>query len=518
MKVRKRLLFALGFGFLGMAWFIHDALSIPATTRLIETKWETNGCRMPVEVISPAAQGGDAFAIVLHGLGANRRIMKKLGMSLAWSDLRVFLVDLPGHGDNTDSFSVERAEACTAALLESLAAAKEIVPERTVLIGHSFGGALAIRLADRFPTAATVALSPAPMVEVEGMPAEFLMQKPPQRIPSNLLLVLGQLDIPQITTATKQLVEMAGGERFAKEDFDERRAVRLYTSPRATHTSLLVHRDVWAATDAWWRRAIPMYLEARSFVGHALSGAAALGFVGLMLIFAGLVRWLAALLDTQSAAEVPAQLTVRTISAWLAGGVAAVVLMSFLRKPLAPEFLYSNNYLAFVLVLAGVAVVVSRATSLKWQAAPRGMALAATMGLFVVLAFAWWLAKDTTDLLLNGARWGRLVWLTAMLSFFGLAEEIILGSPPQTWRRKLGRHAISLLLRLALWMCIAVGAFTLGSGQALILVMFLYMAVFSVFTRLGADSIWRHTGSMPAAALFNAMLTAWFLAAVFPLV
>jgi hypothetical protein len=43
------------------------------------------------------------------------------------------------------------------------------------------------------------------------------------------------------------------------------------------------------------------------------------------------------------------------------------------------------------------------------------------------------------------------------------------------------------------------------------------LAAFSMLQRLATDGLRRRTGSATAAALFGAILAAWFIAAVFPL-
>ena len=52
---------------------------------------------------------------------------------------------------------------------------------------------------------------------------------------------------------------------------------------------------------------------------------------------------------------------------------------------------------------------------------------------------------------------------------------------------------------------------------ALSIVLALYFATVSLGQRLGADSLRRRTQSAAAAAIFSAILPAWFMAAVFPL-
>ena len=52
---------------------------------------------------------------------------------------------------------------------------------------------------------------------------------------------------------------------------------------------------------------------------------------------------------------------------------------------------------------------------------------------------------------------------------------------------------------------------------ALLILLAPYFAAVSLGQRLGADSLRRRTGSAAAAAIFSAILAAWFMAGVFPL-
>ena len=87
--------------------------------------------------------------------------MTYLGEDLAGHGLRAYLFDLPGHGDNQDAFTFPRTLQCATAAVESLIRAGKIDPRTTIFVGHSMGGAIAIRMADREPVLATIAISPA---------------------------------------------------------------------------------------------------------------------------------------------------------------------------------------------------------------------------------------------------------------------------------------------------------------------------------------------------------------------
>jgi hypothetical protein len=105
-----------------------------------------------------------------------------------------------------------------------------------------------------------------------------------------------------------------------------------------------------------------------------------------------------------------------------------------------------------------------------------------------------------------------------------LAEAAALGPPgerksptPEEAGYRAARFVLFVVMRFVLWLALAFALFAFGSGQILVLLLAVFLALFAVFERLGSDAVWRRTGSASAAAFFGAILTAWFIAAVFPL-
>jgi hypothetical protein len=59
--------------------------------------------------------------------------------------------------------------------------------------------------------------------------------------------------------------------------------------------------------------------------------------------------------------------------------------------------------------------------------------------------------------------------------------------------------------------------FLLRSNQILIPLLALYLGIFSIFQRLAADAVRRRAASLLSTVIFSAILAAWYIAAVFPL-
>ena len=465
----------------------------------------------PVLILEPATGAARGSVVVFHGLGANRIIMLTSGQWFAAAGFRVYLVDSPGHGRDTAPFSFAANESCARGLLDALGRRGEITPRRTVLFGHSMGAALAVRLADDFPAAATIAVSTAPLV-------------PPRRLPANLLLVAPQLDMPPVLHTEARLAAAAGAPRYAPADFLQMRAFRLLPVPWQSHTGALFDPAAvrtmlrWAldsvvATDA--SAPTPGF---RGFVGGWL------GLLGILFLFPAAASAVAR--PAQSAQIRTSSPPVRPlipIFAWTAALVLAA-LVSARWNVLSALHLYSAGYLASTLLIAGLPL----AAALAWRsgASPRSSEpsrfaaplCGAILALLFVLAASAWLNWQLAELWLIPARWARFPFLVLALLPACYAEERTLGKPPaQGAPARAGRMAIYFLLRGLVWL-VLLGAWYSGVSSALLPVIFgAFLAALSLAQRLGADALRRRTGSEFAAAVFDAILGAWFLAAAFPL-
>src|SRR5207245_8633713 len=102
-------------------------------------------------------------------------------------NLRVFVPDLPGHGRTPGPFTPERAEECTEALVQELMQRRAIVPEKTILAGHSMGGALAVRVGARVPVAGVIAILAAPM-GTQRLSPEIQLFRDSTHLPANSLV------------------------------------------------------------------------------------------------------------------------------------------------------------------------------------------------------------------------------------------------------------------------------------------------------------------------------------------
>jgi pimeloyl-ACP methyl ester carboxylesterase len=476
------------------------------------------GCHTPVTIINPPADTNPAgTVIVLHGLSANRRTMTYLGADFAGHGLRAYLLDLPGHGDNRDAFSFARAQECATIAVESLMRTGTIDPKKTILVGHSMGGAIAIRLADQEPVAATIAMSPAP-------------SDLPKRMPANLLVFSAQYDLGPIRRQAKALAAAAGDDRTALDDFAQQRAFRLQYVPHAMHTSWLLDRATAHRSELWAMQALfpsssvetltlnldlATYESFRS--GRRRLAGSFVGVAGLMLLFPFCAS-LAAKAAGSARPETPSIAPTRAL-ALTEGAACAVASVLILAAFIPLKFLhiYAGDYLASLMLIAAVLLLALNRKAAKqfWSPNLRSLVAAAALGFVVILGAGAWVNWQLSDVWMNAPRWLRFGALLPVAWIFCFTEEVMLGPVEKGSRRAL-RFAVSLGLRLELWLACLLTYYALASGQALILLLVVTLAVFSVVQRLATDALRPRTGPA-AASLFGAILAAWFIAAVFPL-
>lgn len=474
------------------------------------------GCTLPVRVIDPRTPGSSGSIIVLHGISANRRIMQYLGESLAAAGLRAFLIDLPGHGDNKDPFSPSRAESCAAGLLEELTRTGWIFPRHTVLLGHSMGAAIAIRLAQQFPAVATVAISPAPMGSANPLPPGFILFDRPARAPANLLILRGALEPRSLYANDRSLLATAGGERLSPQDFALGLAAHFEILPTATHTSLIFDSRVARASLDWIRHVLPLQETTDpNPARRALGGL--LGLIGLILLFPALTHVATSRFAKPSPLNAPSPRSPLLLLAAFALSAVVSVLLLRLWNPLRALHILTAEYLAASMLFSALVLfLLFRNDACALFSVPFSALLPATLlGLTTVLLFGLWVSWQLTDAWMSPARWLRFFPLLIVLVPYHAAEEALLAFLPRQSRAL--RLVFFLVFRAILWLAWMAALFFLHSGQILLFLLTPFFLLLFLLQRLAAETVLLSTASRAAAALYGAILSAWLLAASLPL-
>jgi pimeloyl-ACP methyl ester carboxylesterase len=462
-------------------------------------------CNMATDIYEPRSGSATGSVVLLHGLAANKKVMSFTAQEFANQDLRVFVPDLPGHGRTPGPFSPARTEACTAALLRDLARRKAVVVERTLLAGHSMGGAIALRVAPDFPLAGVIAISPAPMHSVHGVPPEVLLFSESPHLGPHSLVLSAAWEPAAIKKIAADLVTQSSDSS------------NQYTVvPNTTHVSILFSSATFDAIRSWSSQLLATSATAPFPTSMPALGCV-LGILGLSLIAPPFLREMTMsknpelLVDSQPAKSIRQTVLLITILASF-----AIALLRFL-VPLRFIHLFQGDYFASFLLLVGVATLVIFRESIPplrtFLKSPWAASSAA--GLLLVLLYAAWFELTFYEAWLTSAGWLRFPLLVLIFLPWHLGEEILLGSPQGSPR--VSRLLRFLLIRALLALALLAGIRYLHSGQILFLLLVVYFVLFSILQRLASDVIRAQTRSLAATAIFGAILLAGFALAIFPI-
>jgi len=247
-----------------------------------------------------------------------------------------------------------------------------------------------------------------------------------------------------------------------------------------------------------------------------------LGLLGLLLMFPAVTTAAARVTGFRAPHTTPGPAAPHPAVVLLAWAVAVVVaaLIASRWVPLRGLHMYSGDYFASFLLLAGLPLAVwSRDSSQRSSVhSLSGAFCGLLLGLVTISSFGAWLNWQLTGAWLGPARWARFPFLVLSLLPICYAEERTLGDPSPLGRiGRMKRLTLYFGLRSFIWL-VLLAVWQTGTANALLPVVYVaFLGALSVGQRLGADALRRRTGSVPAAAIFNAILGAWFVAVVFPL-
>jgi pimeloyl-ACP methyl ester carboxylesterase len=480
------------------------ALATPYQRRTVVT--DAASCHMAVDIIEPLSGMTHGSVLLLHGLSANKKIMSYVAEGFSEEGLRVFIPDLAGHGRTAGPFSPARAETCAESFVRELVAVRLLVPERTILAGHSMGGAIAFRIATRISVAGVIAVSPAPMSTAQGIPRELLPFENPPSMPANTLVISAAWEPRAVRDTARDLV--AG---------DAATSGKYLIVPRSTHVSLVFNREAVRASQEWTAKVLHLEGTTRLPTRWPLLGFF-LGFAGLIVLTPPFLR---ELLGKNSVAEPILQVGVARLLLGVAACSVVSVLLLRWRNFLRPLHLFEGDYFAgFLLINGGLLVLLHRnSVQAAFRTSPaleqvRKILMAAICAFVVLLLFSGWFDLTFSGAWLGAARWLRFpAFFLACLPYHG-AEEILAGAADSGGA---ARHlALALSLRLIAWCALLGGIFFLQSGEILLVLLAPYFGLFCMLQRLSMDVVRRETGSAAAAAVFGAILMSGFCLAIFP--
>jgi pimeloyl-ACP methyl ester carboxylesterase len=476
---------------------------------------EAGGCRLVTDIVEPRGGGEpQGYVVLLHGLAATKRIMTYMTDGLASQGLRVFVPDLPGHGRTDEPFSFNRAEQCAENLLRELAERKLIDPEKTILAGHSMGGAIALRVAAREPIAGVIAVSPAPVGSVPGVPPEVVPYQDFGKLPEHSLVLVGAWEPNIISEPAKEFFSSSSGTS------------RYEVIPHASHVSILFSSQATSDEERWADTLLHIDSPATLPPHRGVLGL----FVGLIGIVTLIGPFLREVLRSKAEEERPAASGVifSKVRVFIEVAMAALIAVITLRfvEPLRFLRLFEGDYFACALLIIGFVVLLVHIRSLgaglaakigkdgqtrPWYIVTLQAAFAAALLYFL---FAGWFELSFTETWPTSARLARFIPLFLAVLPYHLAEEFLLG--PAGGQKEVARLLTALALRLLIALVLLGAVFFLHSGQILPSLLAPFFALFCFGQRWGMDVVRKVTESPSAAGVFGAILLAGFCLVAFP--
>ncbi len=480
-------------------------LALPTPYRERTFLIDAAGCRLETTIVVKQEGGAQGSVLLFHGISANKKIMSYLARGFAEQGLRVYVPDLPGHGRTPGPFSPARAEQCGEALLRELLARGVINADRTILAGHSMGGAIAERIASRVAVAGLIAISIAPMRAAHGVTPEKLVFSDPPALPPHSLVIMGSLELESMRGNAADLVA-------SRNDG----TVKYLEIPGASHVGILFNRATMRASQEWSAHILNLPTTA-ALPSHRMLMGALGGFVGILLIAGPFLREVCGKNRSEEIAATGAAIGVpRLFLEFAAGSLLIVVLLRFW-IPLKVIGLFEGDYLASFLLLLGAVLVAMHWNSLRFALSrfPRHLLVGGFVGVVLLLLATAWLDLTFYEAWLTASKWARFPFLMLVLLPYLVAEETLLG--PVEGGKKGRRLALALSLRLISWGALMAGVLILHNGEILMGLLALYMALFNLLQRRGMDIVRTETGSAAATALFGAILQTGFCLVIFPL-
>src|SRR5258708_1438602 len=305
----------------GIALLVVGVLCTYAGSRGYEEKRVNavaGACRVDMTIIQKRdalAQANPGAVVLFHGLAANKYIMRYLARGFAELGLTVYVPDLPGHGRTSAPFTAEKAEDCGRSLLRGLSARGLLVPDHTILAGHSMGGAIALRLAPEFRPAGGIAFSPAPMKAAHGVtPEKLLFHNLPAILP-NTLVTAGQFE-PKGLAANAQ--DLVAGITDPTIQFRE--------LPGQSHVSVLFSPRVAGMEQAWAARVLNM-VNPGQLPSLLYLGGGGVGFFGLLMLSRPLLPALGAGAPAEGAGGCPGPRAPRRMTEMVLGSLLVIFLL-----------------------------------------------------------------------------------------------------------------------------------------------------------------------------------------------
>lgn len=475
---------------------------------------------IPVTIFRSEGRTGPPV-IIAHGFSGSQQIMHSFALTLADAGYTAYTFDFPGHGLNVTPLREERGarnEQLSAALNQVVQFARPDAETPVALIGHSMGAETVIDYARANPAdvEAVVAISP------------FFEEPPGEDIP-NLLVMTGALEFGLRLPALQMIDQAAAGLGQPGQvygDFTDGSAREVVFVPWVEHIGVLLSPVSARSALTWINQSF-----GREFAGQVTNR---ILWLVLLYLSASVLFWPFTRILRPFTGQAGERLHTGFVNWrwWVGLALIPALVTPLLLWPLLAFNLLPVNEAVPVLVGGPLALFfamygVFTVTGLiiqqfrtHGQAIPRlhvrrNALLIPVLALLVVGYVFLLFGVPTQFFLLNyfppPVRLGVFaIVFVAMLPYFFADEWLTRGPETPPWAYAISKVIFLLALLLAVLL-------NLNSLFFLIIVAPLFVIYFVIYGMF-SGRVYRRTGTFMIGALANAIIFAWIVAAVFPLV
>lgn len=484
---------------------------------IVRTRMDSRG--VPIEVFAPAHPTQDRVpaVVVAHGFSGSRQLMYGFGYTLAKNGYVAALIEFAGHGVNTTPLAQNnQGSQSLGQLADNLSVALDAVrqlpsvdSERVAILGHSMGAGVVTQYAVEYAEVpATIAVS------LGGFGA---MLPPKADVPRNLLILVGQNEFEGFTSGSLAALRAAYPEGATDNIYGDPSigtARRLVNVPVVEHISILFSQVTYRKTVRWLDAVFSPEMITRQPVTDSR-----IGWVGLLFLAAlmGFYPLSAALLRNKQSGSTPLVPTrpILIIAVSLIAAVLSPVLLLVIPINWVP--LTVGNYVAAYFLISGLMLCVGGwLTRRRWLLALTGWRQLA-LPVFALSAYALLTLGVPAHLALvnfelSGIRIVIMPVVTLCLFVFFTADEALIARPSSAQRIIL--YSIS---RLFVLVSLVVAIFVLRAPFFLALLVPVFVLLF-IWHGFYAHWLQQRVYAPWIAGWVNALVYAWFVSAVFPVV
>ncbi len=484
---------------------------------------------IPVPILEMRPTHGETslVAIVAHGFSGSKDLMSGFGVELAHAGITAYLLDFPGHGESPVPLGGGNYSASNNQ--ENVATVGEVVDyvrthnsatkgPNIILLGHSMGSAAvgdySMAHANDSDIVATILVSPVGL------------EQPTQTEPKNLLMLVGQNDLPSAITNSDRMLRLGCGLNSSQPTPTQcgnlangtgRRSVVL---PGINHITILNASDTFQETLDWLKQAYPQQVTTSQMQSDMRLFWMLLGGAGILLAIFPLCGLLLDIFDINATPHAFRGREVLLFDLFLLVGIAAAIGIQYTWRPFSFINIlladYVSGYFFFTAGIMALLIFVVRRTipiPLLRQIGQQilmGTILAAflyfTFGQLVT--FSWQRLTFTLPRL-----WRFAIMFLLVLPIFLLDEGINRGYQERgLWRGIFASLFFKILLVLGLFVTLFL---TPGLGFLSIVLpvlVLIFLVLVGFCTQLYASG-----RAAIAGAILSALVLAWMMSTTFPI-